>query len=69
MLSESFAVNFKDQVRFVSTIGSSMLILSLLVSNLIIVYILIVASSCYVEKLAPVDQSYVFKCWTVIALK
>ena len=45
------------------------LILWLLVSNLILVYRLIVASRSYVEKLAPVAQYLVLKCWTVLALK
>ena len=46
-----------------------MLILTLLVSNLILVYNLIIFSRNYVEKLAPVAQSSVFKCWTLISLK
>ena len=45
------------------------IILSLLISNLIIVYSFIVAPLSYVDKLAPAAQSSVFKRRTVIALK
>ena len=44
-------------------------ILSLLVSNLILNYSLIVALRSYVDKLAPVAQSSVFKHQTLFALK
>ena len=46
----------------------SVLILSLLVYNLVSFYSLIIASRSYVNKLAPVDQSFVFKCRTVLDL-
>ena len=46
-----------------------MLIFLFLVSNLILVYNLIVASRSYVEKLAHVVQSSLFKHCTVLALK
>ena len=47
---------------------SLVLILSLLASNLILLYILIVAQRSYVEKLALVAQSSVFKRRTALAL-
>ena len=47
----------------------TVLILLLLVSNLILVYIFILVSHRYVDKLAPVYQSYMFKRRTVLTLK
>ena len=41
----------------------------LLVSNLILVCSLIVAARSYVQKLAPVAQSFMFKRRTVLAFK
>ena len=46
-----------------------MLILSLLVSSLILVYSLIVASRIHIDKLAPVNQSSVLKRRTELSLK
>ena len=50
-------------------INLPLLILLLLVSNLIIVYSLIVDSRSYVEKLAPMAQSSMFKRRTFLAFK
>ena len=47
----------------------SVLILSLLVSNLILVYILVVDSPSYVDKLAHVSQSSVLKRRNVLSFK
>ena len=52
----------------IKIIDSVLLILLLLVSNLILVYRFIVASRSYVDKLALLDQSSVFKLLTVLAL-
>ena len=47
----------------------SVLILLLIVSNLILVYSLIVASCSYVDRLSPVAQSSMFKRRAVISFK
>ena len=59
----------KIQANLEAWLANSVLMFPLLLSNLIPVYSLIVASSIYVDKLAPMYQSSMFKHQTLLALK
>ena len=71
MISEHLVVVTTSirSTNFQPGICIGVLIFPLLVYTSILVYILVVASHIYVDKLAPVAQSSVFKHRTVLALK